>query len=82
MSGQLFSLGSPVSSTNKLTSTILQKYNHKPQPLINKCINFSINVTVKRLGGAYGSKISRNFIVSAGCAVAAHLMNRYVENMM
>lgn len=39
----------------------------------------SINVTVKRLGGAYGSKISRNFIVSAGCAVAAHLMNRPVK---
>ncbi|CAG2214889.1 XDH [Mytilus edulis] len=39
----------------------------------------SINVKVKRLGGAYGSKITRNFIVSAGCAIAAHVMKRTVK---
>ncbi|CAC5385055.1 XDH [Mytilus coruscus] len=39
----------------------------------------SINVRVKRLGGAYGSKITRNFIVSAGCAIAAHVMKRTVK---
>ncbi|XP_052067277.1 uncharacterized protein LOC127706661 [Mytilus californianus] len=38
-----------------------------------------INVTVKRLGGAFGFKITRNYIVSAGCALAAHIMNRPVK---
>ncbi|XP_076115153.1 xanthine dehydrogenase-like isoform X1 [Mytilus galloprovincialis] len=39
----------------------------------------SINVRVKRLGGAYGSKITRNLIVSAGCAIAAQIMKRTVK---
>ncbi|XP_063399739.1 xanthine dehydrogenase/oxidase-like [Mytilus trossulus] len=39
----------------------------------------SINVKVKRLGGAYGSKITRNLIVSAGCAIAAQITKRSVK---
>jgi xanthine dehydrogenase molybdopterin-binding subunit B len=39
-------------------------------------IYFSIDVEVKRLGGAYGSKISRNFGIASACAVAAQVLNR------
>ncbi|XP_049943149.1 uncharacterized protein LOC126419914 [Schistocerca serialis cubense] len=39
----------------------------------------SINVQVRRLGGAYGAKISRNMLVSTACALAAHLQNRPVR---
>ncbi|XP_071122788.1 uncharacterized protein [Mytilus edulis] len=38
-----------------------------------------INVKVKRIGGAFGFKITRNYIVSAGCALAAHILNRPVK---
>ncbi|CAG2217137.1 XDH [Mytilus edulis] len=38
-----------------------------------------VNVTVKRLGGAYGSKLTRSAIVAAGCALTAHIMNRPVK---
>ncbi|XP_049839222.1 uncharacterized protein LOC126284382 [Schistocerca gregaria] len=38
-----------------------------------------INVQVKRLGGAYGAKVSRNMLVSTACALAAHLQNRPVR---
>lgn len=34
-------------------------------------ILFSINVTVRRIGGGYGSKISRQHILSTAAAVAA-----------
>jgi len=36
----------------------------------------SINVTVKRLGGAYGGKITRNSWIAAACGLAAVLTNR------
>lgn len=36
-------------------------------------------MTVKRLGGAYGSKLTRSAIVAAGCALTAHIMNKYVN---
>ncbi|ESO95691.1 hypothetical protein LOTGIDRAFT_231915 [Lottia gigantea] len=39
----------------------------------------SIVVEVKRLGGAFGSKISRNFPISSACAVAAHILRRPVR---
>ncbi|RZF32560.1 hypothetical protein LSTR_LSTR006555 [Laodelphax striatellus] len=39
----------------------------------------TINVKVKRLGGAYGSKISRNNQISALCALCAHLLQRPVR---
>ncbi|GLV36466.1 Aldehyde oxidase 2 [Carabus blaptoides fortunei] len=38
-----------------------------------------INVTVKRLGGAYGAKIGRANIVSTACAVASYKMNKPVR---
>lgn len=37
----------------------------------------SISLSVRRLGGAYGSKISRNFVVAAGCALASNAVKRY-----
>ncbi|KAL4224843.1 hypothetical protein ACF0H5_015539 [Mactra antiquata] len=39
----------------------------------------SIDLEVKRLGGAYGSKISRNFGIASACAVAAKVLNRPVR---
>ncbi|XP_053383995.1 uncharacterized protein LOC123535767 isoform X2 [Mercenaria mercenaria] len=42
----------------------------------------SIDIEVKRLGGAYGSKISRNFGIASACAVAAQVLNRPVRLAM
>ncbi|KAL5006950.1 hypothetical protein ScPMuIL_015756 [Solemya velum] len=42
----------------------------------------SINVEVKRVGGAFGAKITRNSQVAAGCALAARIMNRPVRMML
>ncbi|XP_021929641.1 indole-3-acetaldehyde oxidase-like [Zootermopsis nevadensis] len=42
----------------------------------------SINVKVRRIGGGYGSKISRNSIVSVACALAAQVLNRPVRLIM
>lgn len=39
----------------------------------------SINVSVRRLGGAYGGKISKASHVAAACAVAAYVTNRPVR---
>ncbi|XP_066997187.2 xanthine dehydrogenase [Anabrus simplex] len=39
----------------------------------------SININVRRLGGAYGAKISRATHVASACAVAAHALNRPVR---
>lgn len=36
-------------------------------------------MSVKRLGGGYGAKISRNNQISAICALAAHLSKRPVH---
>eukprot|EP01135_Chromosphaera_perkinsii_P000979 Nk52_evm5s155 gene=Nk52_evmTU5s155 len=57
------------------------------QKCIAGCLNMPVNhvtVNVKRLGGAYGGKITRPLIVSTACAVASKAMNRpirmYVES--
>ncbi|XP_063217996.1 xanthine dehydrogenase/oxidase-like [Bacillus rossius redtenbacheri] len=42
----------------------------------------SINVQVRRLGGAYGAKISRATHVTVACAVAAHSLQRPVRIAM
>ena len=42
----------------------------------------SINIKVRRLGGGYGAKISRNALISAGCALAAHKLHRPVRFVM
>lgn len=38
-----------------------------------------INVSVKRLGGAYGGKITKASQIAAACAVAAHVTNKPVR---
>ncbi|XP_039281010.1 indole-3-acetaldehyde oxidase [Nilaparvata lugens] len=39
----------------------------------------TININVKRIGGAYGSKVTRNNQTSALCALSAHLLQRPVR---
>ncbi|XP_018394484.1 PREDICTED: xanthine dehydrogenase/oxidase-like [Cyphomyrmex costatus] len=49
------------------------------QVSIANCLNVrsnSINVHVNRLGGSYGSKISRNAQISCACALVCHKLNR------
>lgn len=36
----------------------------------------SVDVSVRRVGGAYGAKISRAHWIAAGCALAAHATGR------
>ncbi|KAK7099077.1 hypothetical protein V1264_003269 [Littorina saxatilis] len=53
--------------------------------IVAKVLNLpesSATVEVKQLGGAFGSKISRNFQVSGACALAAYLMQRPVRLQM
>jgi len=42
----------------------------------------SINIKVRRLGGGYGGKITRNALISTACAVAAHKLHRPVRLVM
>lgn len=46
--------------------------------VLNVPVN-NINVTVRRLGGGYGSKISRQHVVSAAAAIAARKLKRPVR---
>ncbi|KAL0109815.1 hypothetical protein PUN28_013466 [Cardiocondyla obscurior] len=49
------------------------------QVAIANCLgvkNNSINVHVRRIGGGYGAKISRNAMISCTCALVCHNLNR------
>lgn len=50
--------------------------------MVAQCLAISenkINLTVRRLGGAYGAKISRSGQVACACAIGAHLSGRPVR---
>lgn len=40
---------------------------------------FSINMKLRRVGGGYGSKLTRSSMVAAACAVASKLLNKPVR---
>lgn len=40
---------------------------------------FSINISVRRLGGSYGAKITRGLQTACACALAAYKLNRPVR---
>ncbi|XP_069694441.1 xanthine dehydrogenase-like isoform X2 [Periplaneta americana] len=55
------------------------------QIAISQALNIpenNINVSVRRLGGGYGSKISRNMPAAVACALAAYVLNRPVRFVM
>ncbi|CAL1679573.1 unnamed protein product [Lasius platythorax] len=55
------------------------------QVAIADCLNVknnSINVYVKRIGGAYGAKISRNTQIACACALVCHKLNRPARFVM
>ena len=41
--------------------------------------NFRVNVVVRRLGGAYGGKISRGTHIATACAIAAYTLGKPVR---
>lgn len=47
-----------------------------------KLPNNAVNMNVRRLGGAYGAKISRSIQIACAAALAAHLLNRPVRFIM
>lgn len=44
--------------------------------------NFSINIKVRRLGGAYGAKISRATQIACACALVCYKLNRPARFIM
>ena len=40
------------------------------------CGECSVDVSVRRVGGAYGAKITRAHLIAAACALAAHTTQR------
>ncbi|XP_011882440.1 PREDICTED: xanthine dehydrogenase-like [Vollenhovia emeryi] len=52
---------------------------------IANCLNVqnnSVNVYVRRLGGAYGAKVSRNVQISCACALVCYKLNRPARFVM
>ena len=47
-----------------------------------KLPNNAINMEVRRIGGAYGAKITRSIQVACAAAIAAHLLNKTVRFVM
>lgn len=55
------------------------------QVAVAQMLNISqnqVNLTIKRLGGAYGAKFSRATQIACACALACHLINRPVRFVM
>lgn len=59
---------------------------HKKFQLMGVCLNptfivftRSVDVSVRRVGGAYGSKLTRSNSTAAACALGAQATRRYVE---
>ncbi|EFN85872.1 Xanthine dehydrogenase/oxidase [Harpegnathos saltator] len=48
----------------------------KRKDVINISSISTINISVKRIGGGYGAKISRNMQVACACALVCHKLNR------
>lgn len=44
--------------------------------------HYRINIYVRRLGGGYGAKISRNIHISTACALACYVLNRPTRFIM
>lgn len=52
------------------------------QTAISECLQLAenkINIVVKRIGGAYGSKLSRSALIACACALATYLTNMPVR---
>ena len=46
------------------------------------CVSFSVTATVKRVGGGYGSKISRSAHIAAACALGSYATGRLVRLLL
>lgn len=64
-------------NTRELVGTIISKIQKN-----NFCIFSSINIKVKRLGGAFGGKITRNSQTTCAAALAAYKLQKPVKMRM
>lgn len=48
----------------------------------NTFLSDRINIIVRRCGGSFGSRLSRNHLVASACALAAYLLNSPVKIFM
>ncbi|XP_065075928.1 xanthine dehydrogenase/oxidase-like [Ochlerotatus camptorhynchus] len=60
-------------STNFMLAAVSQALN---------VLENSLNISVRRVGGAYGAKLSRSSQIACACAVAAHLLQRPVRMLL
>ena len=44
--------------------------------MLNLCFVYRVDVIIKRVGGAYGGKISRASLIAAGCGLGAYVTRR------